>query len=470
MNDLHTTVRIGGMHCGSCEILLERKLRAVKGLRHVSINHRTGIAKLTADGSSPPSLEDIETVVKAAGYVLVSTDTGAHTLRMHDSGRGFDDDQPQNKWLEIGGALLLIFALFKILSVFDLASLAPSTTGTVSFGGIFLIGLVAGASSCLAVTGGLLLAAAAKYNEVNQSQTTWEKFRPLLQFNIGRLISYFVLGGLVGIIGQSIALTPKMTGFLNIFIALVMLSIAFSILRILPKGAFGLKPPKALSHWIHDLAENKHPLAPFALGAMTFFLPCGFTQSLQLVALASGNFWTGAMTMFIFALGTLPALLSISAISSTASGTFSRLFLRFAGTLVLVLALFNLQSALALTGFDVSGVLYALSPQSTGSDAAPSGAAATVPAVTNGVQEVSMKVESDGYHPDVITVKAGIPVRWTVDGTNAGGCNTSLVIPSLNISRILESGPNIIEFTPTEPGKILFSCSMGMYRGYFNVI
>ncbi len=305
---------------------------------------------------------------------------------------------------------------------------------------------------------------------MNQSQTRRQKFRPLLQFNVGRLISYFVLGGIVGLIGQSITLSPKMTGFLNIFIAFVMLSVALSILKILPKNAFGFRPPKALSHWIHDLAENKHPLAPLALGAMTFFLPCGFTQSLQLVALASGSFWTGAMTMFVFALGTAPALLGISALSSTVSGTFSRLFLRFAGTLVFILALFNLNSALALTGIDTSGILNALTPLQSNGAGNPAPSDGAPPNIANGVQEVSMKAEPEGYQPNVLTVKAGIPVRWTVDGTDAAGCESSLVIPSLNISRILDRGPNVIEFTPQQPGRLLFSCSMGMYRGYFNVI
>ncbi|MEK7218631.1 MAG: sulfite exporter TauE/SafE family protein [Patescibacteria group bacterium] len=552
-NDLNATVRINGMHCASCEILLERKLRALKGMKHISVNHRTGIAKLTADGSSPPSFEEIEAIVKSAGYSLSEaseTESGAvtppsasrrgvllltiggmppreenilrHKLKSipgvhktsvdaagenklklyyqefpdpdaikqavaHEGYRFIsleevqehardeqarEEEQPHKRWLEIGGALLIIFAIFKLLSAFDLVSLAPSTTGALSWGGIFLIGIVAGTSSCLAVTGGLLLAAAAKYNEVNQSQTTWQKFRPLLQFNIGRILSYFVLGGAVGLIGQSITLTPKMTGLLNIFIAFVMLSIALSILKILPKNALGIKPPKALSHWIHDLAENKHPLAPFALGAMTFFLPCGFTQSLQLVALASGNFWTGAMTMFIFALGTAPALLGISALSSTASGTSSRLFLRFAGTLVLVLSVFNLNSALALTGFDVGGFAASLVPAPAAGDGggnpSPGG---TAPAIVNGVQEVAMSVTGYGYDPAFITIKAGVPVRFVIDGTEAGGCTRGFVIPSLNISKVLQSGENVIEFTaPSTPGRVAFSCSMGMVRGAFNVI
>jgi plastocyanin len=196
------------------------------------------------------------------------------------------------------------------------------------------------------------------------------------------------------------------------------------------------------------------------MGALTFFLPCGFTQSLQLAALASRSFLTGGIMMFVFALGTLPSLLGISAISSTASGTFSRLFLRFSGTLVLLLALFNLNSGFALTGFDLSRVFAGGSQQ----------ADAPAPIINGDVQEVSMAVTPYGYEPRNLTIKAGVPVRWKIDGSGASGCTSVMTIPVLNISEPLRQGENIIEFTATQKGQLAFMCSMGMVRGSFTVI
>src|SRR5205823_2764418 len=149
----------------------------------------------------------------------------------------------------------------------------------------------------------------------------------------------------------------------------------------------------------------------FALGAFTFFLPCGFTQSLQLVALASGSFTTGALTMFVFALGTLPSLIGISAISSTAKGSASRLFLRFAGTFVFILALGNINSGLALTGINLASAIDRSG--NTSGDA---------PVINNDSQEVAMKVTSTGYEPSNLTIKAGVPVKWMIDGAGAFGC------------------------------------------------
>jgi len=444
------SIRINGMTCASCELLLERKLKAVPGVKEVDINHKTGIARITAKADQLPSAERISAVVEKAGYSVFDGDVPSVSSMSPD----------KRKWMEIGGALIVIFAGYKLLQAFDLVSFAPSTSDALSIGGILLIGLVAGTSSCLAVTGGLLLALAAKHNELHQAETPWQKFKPLLHFNIGRLASYFILGGFVGVLGQSITLSTRMTGYMNIAVALIMLFLALSILEIIPKGSFPIRPPKKFSRWIANLSESDHPAAPLALGAFTFFLPCGFTQSLQLVALASGSFLTGAMTMFVFALGTLPSLLGISAISSTATGNFSRIFLRFSGAFVLLLALFNLNSGIALTGFDLSRV-FAVGSQEEINEAL---------IITGDVQEVSMAVTSYGYEPKNLTIKAGVPVRWKINGDEAYGCTSVMTIPSLNISKPLQQGENIIEFTASQKGQLAFMCSMGMVRGSFTVI
>ncbi len=438
------SLHIHGMTCESCSLLLERKLGAIKGVSSVSVDHRNGQALLICNAAHP-SKKTLAAVIHEAGYYV----KGEGALPVAE--------QQGYKWIEIGVALLIVFAIGKLLLALDLVSLAPSTSGALTVGGIFLIGLVAGTSSCLAVTGGLLLAVAAKYNETHQTGSGWQKITPLLHFNIGRLISYFFLGGVAGVLGQTVTLSIRMTGVLNILVAFVMLYLALTILQIVPKGSFPLRPPRWLSRRIAALSDNNHPAAPFALGALSFFLPCGFTQSLQLAALASGSFATGALIMGTFALGTMPALLGLSALSATMRGAGSRWFLRLSGAAVLMLSLVNVQSGLALTGIHLPGM-------------SPSGFAGPVTIDQSGVQEVSMVATAEAFEPDLITIKVGVPVRWKVDGTRANGCTSVLTIPALNITKYLTSGINIIEFTAPEKGNLAFSCGMGMVRGNFTVL
>src|SRR5205814_326125 len=194
---------------------------------------------------------------------------------------------------------------------------------------------------------GLLVAVAAKYNDVSRDLTSFERLRPHLYFNAGRIASYTLLGGAVGALGATLTLSPAINGILSIAASAVMILLGLQMLRLFP-GLTRFMPtmPKALSHRIHDLAERETKESAFVLGAATFFLPCGFTQALQLYVLSKGNAGTGALTMLAFSLGTLPALLSLGTLSGLITGTVQRYFLKFSGVLVILLGLFSLNNGL----------------------------------------------------------------------------------------------------------------------------
>ncbi len=462
----HLTLRIAGMNCGSCEIVLERALRSVPGILSATIDYRTGIARISVDARAGVSRQKLAGIIRQKGYGIHGSVPRAQNAACDRGLR--PGESARRKWMEIGGAFIAVFALYTILQAFDLVSLTPAAAGSVTLGAAFLMGLIAGTSSCLAVTGGLLLSVAAKYHEIHPSDSRWEKFQPLLHFNFGRLASYFVLGGMIGLLGHAITLSTRVTGYLNIIVALVMLCLALSVLNIIPKGSFPLRPPKKLSHWIAGLAENRHPAAPLLLGGLTFFLPCGFTQSLQLVALGSGSFAAGAMVMFMFALGTLPALLSISVVSSVARGTASRLFLRFSGALVLVLALWNLQSGLLLSGVDAAGVLQGLGTSAPAAATAPGGD----PNVTvdkNGKQIVFLRVTPSGYQPAAFTIQPGVETWIYARGEGARGCTTVLTDPTHNLTTQVKDGDNWLGPIPHPTDDFEIMCSMGMARASIHV-
>src|SRR3989344_7596446 len=148
----HLTLHIAGMTCASCEILLERKLSAIPGVKEAKVDHRKDTATLVLDQHAPPTIDHLTAVIHEAGYSLEQEETQTTETVA----------PAEQKWIEIGCSLLIIYALYILLKAFDLDSLAPTAEDTLSFAGIILIGLVAGASSCLAVTGGLLLSMAAK--------------------------------------------------------------------------------------------------------------------------------------------------------------------------------------------------------------------------------------------------------------------------------------------------------------------
>lgn len=437
------------MHCVSCEVLLERKFKEIEGVEKVTANHANGRVEIVC--LSEPKLELLNNLVKENGYsVSYWRDRHQATAQANVHGNTATD------YVQIGWMFLVIVSLYYILKQFNFLP-SFSITEHMSYGVVFLIGLFAAVSSCIAVVGGLLLALAGKYNESHPNLTGIQKFKPHIYFNIGRIVGYTAFGAAVGALGSVLTLSPRANGYLMIIVSAVMLLLGFQLLRLFPwLQRFSPKMPKFISHKVHDLSTKESNGAPFALGASTFFLPCGFTQALQLYVLASGDWKIGALTMLTFSLGTMPALLSLSAISSFAKGAFQNHFLRFAGVLIVMLSVFNINNGLALAGYDVNlGSIFALGGKVTND-------ALTVQ-ILDGKQIVKMTVNGYTYTPNKFTVVEGVPVEWQIDGGNASGCGKVLVMPSLGTSKYLSpEGITTIVFTPTETGTIPFNCSMGM--------
>jgi hypothetical protein len=201
------------------------------------------------------------------------------------------------------------------------------------------------------------------------------------------------------------------------------------------------------------------------VGAVTFFVPCGFTQSLQIFALTTGTFSAGAMTMLAFALGTAPALLFAGFLSGSMRGDAGRTFARYAGALIVVMGLWNVQNGLTMTGNPISFPTPSVRSQASSVAADPN------VSLEGGMQVIRMRLaNTPSYLPsDTYTVKAGTPVRMEVNGIGTG-CRGILQIPKLRISKALNQQVNIIEFIPSKPGQYVFSCSMGMFPGRLNVI
>jgi plastocyanin len=225
--------------------------------------------------------------------------------------------------------------------------------------------------------------------------------------------------------------------------------------------------PSGISNFLGLKKQNNKEyshLNSMLIGALTFFLPCGFTQAMQLYAMSTGSFWSGALIMGVFALGTAPGLLSIGGLTSIAKGPFARRFFKTAGVLVVALAVLNISNGLNLTGLGAGLFTRATKTTSASNISDPN------VKIENGVQIVSMDQTASGYSPNHFTIKQGIPVKWVITSYDQTTCAGDLYSKQLNIRTFLKAGENDFSFTPDEAGTITFMCSMGMYRGSFDVV
>lgn len=440
------------MHCRSCEILIEKNLLKVPGIKKVRGSYKKGIIEIESETDQPDS-KSIERAINLAGYALGKDD------KKHF----FSRNPADYKQLGLAVVIFLVFyVVFKLSGIGGLSINVGSTPGLI---GVLVVGLTAGVSSCMALVGGLVLAISSRHAELHPEASTAQKFRPHIFFNFGRLTSYVVLGGLIGLIGSGLRLSSPVIGTLIVGIGIVMLFFGLKLIEIFPRLTNkNISLPASVSRLFglgNDVKEYSHRGA-FITGAATFFVPCGFTQAMQLYAISTGSFLSGALIMGTFAVGTLPGIAGIGGLTSVIKGTFARYFFKFAGLVVIALALFNISTGFNLTGLSL--------PSIPSFNLGQSASAAGTVTIENGKQIVEMNQLAAGYSPNQFTIKKGIPVVWNIQSETQFSCTAYISMPSAGIAQPLHTGLNTIEFTPTATGQLRFTCAMGMYSGNFNVI
>lgn len=434
-------IYIQGMHCVSCEKLLDDEFSKIKGVRNVKVDRHKNIA--TIDCSEEFDFSEVEKVAKKFGYTVSENELAKKSRR---------------NWIDAIFITIALLFIYKILGDSGILGKINPDISKITLGVALLVGLVASLSSCLAVVGSVVIAFSETFE--SEGKGIFQKtIRPNLIFHVGRLGTFFILGGVLGLIGQEITLSNNFIAIFTVVIAIVLFWLGLNIIGVVPSIANVIKIPGFGGNKIKALRGSKHKNIPLLLGALTFFLPCGFTQSMQIFALASGSFLTGALGLFLFALGTTPVLLALGVGVSWTKSKHLAAFQKVAGILIIFFAIYTLGSGLALGGIDLG----------FSGSAAPAKIQEKKGAKVDDVQIVEMHVTQNGYEPSTFTIKKGIPVKFIVKGDYVTGCTSKLIIPSLNVTQALSKGDNVIEFIPKETGTIPFSCWMGMVRGKFIV-
>lgn len=322
---------VKGTHCASCKILIEDILKEQDFIKNAEVNLKKEIVEIETDSTkSKEELANILTSkIKPNGYTL--------------SIEKVEEEKKDNNivWQAIPAGLLFL-ALFFVLQKSGILNLGigGKTTPVTSF----VIGIVASLSSCLAIVGGLVLSLSAKIEQDSSNESTKKTF---ILFHGGRLLGFALLGGALGLVGEAIGINFLFSAILGLLASLVMVILGLNLLGIFKKNSFTL--PSSIFSFFRKVEHATW--APLLIGVGTFFLPCGFTQSMQIAALGSGSFISGFSIMFGFALGTLPVLSLLSFGSmSFAHSKYAPLFFKSVGVAVIGLGIFSLLAGLAGVG------------------------------------------------------------------------------------------------------------------------
>ncbi len=324
---------VHGMHCNSCVIVTESGIKESPNVTYAKSSlkdHSIEIEGDFGDKGEKQIAEELSTLIKDNGYTL-----------------SIEKEVLDKKWDDFKIAIPVAFvfiALFVLLQKIGIVNLV--NISQMSYGASFVIGIIASLSTCMAVVGGLVLSMSATFAKEG------DKTKPQILFHIGRLVSFFILGGVIGALGSVFTLSTTATFALGIIVGIVMLIMGTNLLDIFDKTKRAqISMPKFISKRAFAISKLNNSLTPLLVGVATFFLPCGFTQSMQIYTLSTGSFMSGALTMFAFALGTLPVLALVSFSSfSIKNSKYSGIFFKTAGIIVIIFALINILNSLVVIG------------------------------------------------------------------------------------------------------------------------
>ncbi len=442
-------LRVSGMTCGHCEKRITDAVKSIKGVRAVAASFSKKRVEVAYD--TEKTTEDaIKAAIEQEGYLVLVSD---------------GKKQPIGKVAPIFLIVLALYFIVRYAFGFDFINLIPRIDSTVSLVALFATGLFTSVH-CIAMCGGINLS-----QSVGTSESAEGKFKKPLLYNLGRVISYTVIGGIVGGLGSVLFVSQTMKGIIMLIAAVFMILMSLSMLGWLP---WWLVPrlPRIFTKQANKAKKGKGPLV---VGLLNGLLPCGPLQAMQLYALSTGSLLMGALSMMLFALGTVPLMLGAGLVFSTLKGKFTRGISRVSAVLVMLIAFVMVFNASGLFGW--SGTASAANtPPAVSTDTGTSvveqleAKGYAVAELKDGVQVVEAQLKSSGYPS--IAVQKGVPVQFNLvaDDATINGCNETVELSAYGVEKRLQAGDNIIEFTPDRTGTITYTCWMGMIRGSIAVV
>ena len=466
------------MTCINCKRAIENGLGNITGVKSVSVNYKTGNCEIAID-TGLVGWKDIFNAIEDLGYTI--------------------GNNKKTDLINIISIVVIIVSLYYFLEqtgLLNLLNFEKVADSTMGFGMLFVIGLMTSVH-CIAMCGGI---------NVSQCLSENKKFSGLspVMYNLGRVVSYTVIGFVLGFAGmlfgtgENLGVSSIIQGLIKAFAGIYMVIMGVNMLGFVPQiKRLTFHLPNFMGKFSIKNSQ------PFVVGLLNGFMPCGPLQSIQLVALATGNPFTGGLSMFAFSLGTVPLMLGLGSIVSVLGKRFTDKMMTVGAVLVTVMGLAMVSQGASLTGMIKSENLMvlvvmlavmciveninfnkrqvktvslmiilfvgvftsrfvAINYTSENDESSYH--------MENGIQVVESQLAS-GKYPS-IRVKKDVPVKWIINAPDGSinGCNYKIYINSYGIEHTFQKGENIIEFTPTKSGNIGYSCWMGMIKGNINVV
>ncbi|WP_017713774.1 urease accessory protein UreH domain-containing protein [Prochlorothrix hollandica] len=237
------------------------------------------------------------------------------------------------------------------------------------------LGFLGSFGHCLGMCGPLSLAFTLPQGQGTQPPDRSQPLRFQLLLNLGRILSYGLVGAAIGWVGSVLLAGGQMAG-IGSDLRRIMgwgtggLLVWFGLGQVSP----GLLPslpllnPMAqgrlhdrLSRTMARLGQGSSVWTPLGLGLVWGFMPCGFLYAAQIKAADSGHWLQGAATMVAFGLGTTPTLVGVGVSAGLLSRDRRSQLFRMGGWITLIIGLLTLtRTGDTMADFSGHGALLCL--------------------------------------------------------------------------------------------------------------
>ncbi|MBU1327078.1 sulfite exporter TauE/SafE family protein [Patescibacteria group bacterium] len=329
---------------------------------------------------------------------------------------------------------------------------------------IFITGLFTGGLTCMAVQGGLLAATPAQQEQEHPREN---RVKGVAAFLVTKLFAHTMLGMILGWLGSFFQFSLRFQAGMIALVSIFMVCTAFSMLNVHPVFRyFVIQPPRFVTRIVRRQSRSTSWLSPAILGFFSIFIPCGTTQAMMALAVASRSPWAGALILFAFILGTTPLFFLLGISIDFLKNALKEKFAVVAALIVILMALGNVNSVLVLAGSRVSlgAIARELYCTVTFCDEASL-------SVQQPTDKPTIAFLAHRYVIDNPVIPAGKKITLTLKNTQGRGCIQAFTIPALGVQEFVPLGQTktIVFTAPEKPGDLVFSCSMGMYSGKFIV-
>lgn len=423
---MKTYVKIKGISCDSCRIKIKKALLKINNVSNVQVDGNLAIIEYN---KTVDKIKIVETICNI-GYTT--------SLKMIS-----DEKIKGIKLIKFSCLFLIVITLIIISYIieslfgFNIFNIIPTIDTKITYPMLFVIGLLT-SFHCVVMCGAINLYA---------SSSLKRNYKKPILYNLGRLCSYTLLGGIVGLIGGIISFNLYVKGVIILITSILMMLVSLNM-----TGIISLKFPTFLK-------KKRLPIQnSFIIGILNGFMPCGPLQAMQIYALSTGSFIYGALSMFLFCLGTIPLLLFIGILSNFLKNKSKDIFSKISVILILLLSILMMNRGLLQMGIDVSKLFKKNYDNYL------------VAEMIDGYQYIGFDLSYSGYKD--IVVEKGKPVRIVIkaDSNHITGCNNAIEIVGLGIRKNLVIGNNIIEFLPEKTGEFTYTCWMGMLKNNIYVV